>query len=106
MLTYEDFRPHDAITRAEMAKIVVSYIALIDPNRLPVSESSQCSTFKDLNQVNEELQSYIIHACQFGLMGYRSDGLTQKPHFDPNDKITRAEVATVISRMLRGNTYA
>lgn len=38
-------------------------------------------------------------------MGYYSDGKTQKSQFDPNDTITVAEVATVVSRMLRGNKH-
>jgi hypothetical protein len=38
-------------------------------------------------------------------MGYYSDGETIKESFLPNDNITRAEVATTISRMLRGNKY-
>jgi hypothetical protein len=37
-------------------------------------------------------------------MGYYFDGKTVKESFSPNDPITRAEVATVISRMLRGTT--
>jgi hypothetical protein len=37
-------------------------------------------------------------------MGYYSDGKTIKESFLPNEVITRAEVATVISRMLRGTT--
>jgi hypothetical protein len=36
-------------------------------------------------------------------MGYDFDGTTIKDKFLPNDIITRAEVATTISRMLRGN---
>jgi hypothetical protein len=38
-------------------------------------------------------------------MGYHSDGETTKEYFSPTEEITRAEVATIISRMLRGNTY-
>jgi hypothetical protein len=37
-------------------------------------------------------------------MGYYSDGETIKETFLPNEPINRAEVATTISRMLRGNT--
>jgi hypothetical protein len=38
-------------------------------------------------------------------MGYYSDGQTVKPAFNPNDTITLAEVATTISRLLRGTKY-
>jgi hypothetical protein len=38
-------------------------------------------------------------------MGYYADGETTKEYFSPTKEITRAEVATIISRMLRGNRY-
>jgi hypothetical protein len=38
-------------------------------------------------------------------MGYYSDGETVKESFSPNETITRAEVAVVISRMLWGNEH-
>jgi len=101
METYEDFRPYDAITRAEMAKIVVLYTKMITPNFLASEESIDCAFFTDLAQVNAELQAYITQSCELGLMGYYSDGETQKDAFSPNDRITRAEVATILSRMLR-----
>ncbi|MDR2190256.1 MAG: hypothetical protein LBP53_03555 [Candidatus Peribacteria bacterium] len=36
-------------------------------------------------------------------MGYYSDGKTVKSAFSPNATLTTAEVATTISRLLRGN---
>jgi hypothetical protein len=38
-------------------------------------------------------------------MGYYADGQTMKSAFKPNDTITLAEVATTLSRLLRGETY-
>jgi hypothetical protein len=115
MQTYEEFRPNDTITRAEMAKIVSLYATAFTPNKglQPLAGRdtdadmglSTCTTFTDLNQTNPELQSYIIQACKLGLMGYYSDGTTIKPAFDPNDPITVAEVATTISRLLRTTQY-
>jgi hypothetical protein len=43
--------------------------------------------------------------CQLGLMGYYSDGKTVQSAFRPNATITLAEVATIISRLLRGEIY-
>ena len=80
------------------------YIEKMMPKMQPTSKPS-CARFSDLNQVNAELQSYIVQSCELGLMGYFSDGETIKPDFSPNDTITHAEVATLLSRMLRGNTY-
>ena len=57
--------------------------------------------FTDLHRTNPELQSYIIQACELGLMGYFSDGTTQKSAFNPLAPVSQAEVAVIISRMLR-----
>jgi hypothetical protein len=70
-----------------------------------VGDNAKCSAFTDLKKVNEELQGYIIEACKLGLMGYWANGVDIKSAFSPNEIITRAEVATVLSRMLRGETY-
>jgi hypothetical protein len=102
--TYEEAKLEDGITRAEMAKIIVSYIDSSQAQN-DTDNNDKYSSFTDLNQVNAELQSYIIKACEYGLMGYYSDGETTKERFFPNGDITRAEVATIISRMLRGNIY-
>jgi hypothetical protein len=39
-------------------------------------------------------------------MGYQSDGVRMQEKFRPDDVITRAEVGTLLSRLLRGNLYA
>ncbi|MDR0651240.1 MAG: hypothetical protein LBG59_07795 [Candidatus Peribacteria bacterium] len=130
MPTLEEARMNDTITRAEMAKIlVVATFPSITP--LTKEESSApslttplmkggrseatggsntteqalqkegCQSFSDLKQVNAELQSFIIQVCQLGLMGYYADGQMLKPAFSPNASITVAEVATILSRILR-----
>jgi hypothetical protein len=107
MPTFETARLNDTITRAEMAKIIVTYADNVlgtTPSSLRDTPSITC-TFSDLNQTNEELQTYIIQACELGLMGLNADGKTPKEQFNPNDTITLAEVATIISRLLRDNTY-
>jgi hypothetical protein len=89
----------EGITRAEMAKAIVSITPAV------LRESEKCSAFSDLNQAPVPLQSSIIQSCELGLMGYWANGEDVKPAFSPNEIITRAEVATVISRTLRGETY-
>jgi hypothetical protein len=46
------------------------------------------------------LQSYIIQACELGLMGIHSDG-TPLSAFMPEKTVSRAEFGTVLSRLLR-----
>ncbi|MDR2189734.1 MAG: hypothetical protein LBP53_00630 [Candidatus Peribacteria bacterium] len=101
---------HIPLTRAEMAKMMVTITALIKErtNKLVSTgrtKKEQCSTFSDLNQANEKLQPFIIKACELGLMGLQANGITLKTHFIPNETITIAEVATILSRFLRGNKY-
>jgi hypothetical protein len=101
----------DIITRAEMAKLIVNYVTNFQVHTPAIlsNEASfdkqKCTAFIDLDQADAELQEFVIKVCEYGLMGYHSDGVTIKDMFYPNEPITRAEVATVISRMLRGTLY-
>jgi hypothetical protein len=102
------FRANDKINRAEMAKVISLYAQYFTLNKglQPLArEEIECSTFTDLDQTNSELQSYITQACELGLMGYYSDGKQIKPAFEPNANITLAEVATTVSRLLRGEAH-
>jgi hypothetical protein len=66
--------------------------------------SEQC-IFSDLNQAPADFQPFIIQACELGLMGLNADGKTPQEHFNPNETITLAEVATIVSRLLREEKY-
>jgi hypothetical protein len=104
----------DAITRAEMAKMIVKYVltplhkggsgeaagGFVDTDtntKSPLPPFTKgggetCTTFSDLDQTTTELQEYILNVCQLGLMGYYANGIDIQPSFRPNDTITRAEV--------------
>jgi hypothetical protein len=118
MPTVEQARLSDPLTRAELAKMLVVFVT--DNNNPPspegaiqhntgqrpvTPEGEKCHVFSDLTKVNAELQSFIIQVCELGLMGYYADGQTVKPAFSPTDKVTVAEIATILSRILRGETY-
>lgn len=47
-----------------------------------------------------------MQACSLGLMGYQADGVSVKANFNPHGQLTRAEVATILSRLLRGEKHA
>jgi hypothetical protein len=102
MQTYEAFRPSDAITRAEMAKILVLYVERFTNNTSSSNEA--CYQFWDIEEINSELQYYITQSCQLWLMGRNADRTEVKTLFNPNDSLSRAEVATILSRMLRWDT--
>ncbi|MDR0281793.1 MAG: S-layer homology domain-containing protein [Candidatus Peribacteria bacterium] len=99
MNSYLKARMEDKITRAEVAKIISIYAekfmdkkALLNP---------MCDRFKDLGDINVELQGYAVKACNLGLMGYWSNGVHTKEYFSPNDTITRAEIGILLSRLFR-----
>lgn len=55
--------------------------------------------FTDLGTQTEEMQTYIIQACQLGLMGVNTS------LFNPNDAVSKANFVTIFSRMLFGTMY-
>ena len=105
MNTFKKARIDDHITRAEFAKMISVYATTFKEKIPDTTKTAQCSTFKDLDKINEELQSYVIQSCELGLMGHYADGIVVQEMFRPHDGLVRAEVATVLSRLLRGNTY-
>ena len=83
-------RVSDPVTRAEFAKMVSVFAERFTEASLDVD--ADCS-FSDLDQVNDELARFAVRSCQYGIMG---QNIT---NFKPNNAISRAEVATVISRL-------
>jgi len=53
--------------------------------------------------MDSETQQYAVKACQLGLMGLKGDG-TVASTFNANDTITKAQFATILSRLVYGNT--
>ncbi len=81
------FKPENNITRAEFAKIIVSATGSIDPYAL--------SSFKDINK-DEWYYSYVSTAYSMGYITGYPDG-----SFRPNDNITRADICTIVNRVLK-----
>ncbi|MDR3169519.1 MAG: hypothetical protein LBU27_07380 [Candidatus Peribacteria bacterium] len=105
MPTFAETRTTDLITRAEMAKMISVFATKLF-QKTPNTEKPECTQFTDLNQANDDLQPYVITSCQLGLMGMNGDGIGVLEVFSPMKTITRAEVGTILSRLLRGTTYA
>ena len=81
------FKPESNITRAEFAKIIVSATGSVDPYAL--------STFKDVNS-GDWYYSYVSTAYSMGyITGYPDSS------FRPNDNITRADICTIVNRVLK-----
>lgn len=67
MDSFEKLRINDGITRAEMAKMISVYAENVLDRKIDTNKFA-CSTFQDMDEVNEELKGYIIKSCQLGLM--------------------------------------
>lgn len=60
--------------------------------------------YPDVDSKMGDLADYIQLAYQLQIMGIHHDG-TSLPYFEPNKFVTRAEFATVFSRVLYGAKY-
>lgn len=92
---------HRGLTRAEMAKMM-SVFAVKVLGKSPVLTGTV--DYKDLNEVNGDLTGYIQQAYQLQIMGIDAKG-NPIANFNPNAQVTRAEFATVLSRVLYGDKY-
>lgn len=81
------FAPQDNVTRAEFAKMLI--------RALNLENSFDTESFSDVN-TGDWFAPYVATAVQKGIIQGRS-----ADKFAPNDKITRAEMATMISRALK-----
>ncbi|MCM3494635.1 S-layer homology domain-containing protein [Paenibacillus lactis] len=97
---FEDgtFRPNDMITR-EQAMVILSKAMTITnlKARLPVQTADvTLHTFGDAAEVSAWAQSSVADSVQAGIVSGRSGTA-----LDPKDYMTRAEVATIIQRLLQ-----
>ncbi|WP_171653305.1 S-layer homology domain-containing protein [Paenibacillus foliorum] len=81
-----EFVPNGTVTRAEFAKLIV--------NTFGLENASATESFDDVND-SDWFKPYVAAAVKSGLVNGRTD-----TKFDPNGKITRAEMATIAARAL------
>lgn len=89
----------DNLTRRSAAKMMVNYaINVLDrvPNTWLVCE------FTDTSNESQEIKLYIKLACQLGIMWLKGDG-TPAARFYPQNRVTRAQFGTMLSRVLYGD---
>ena len=86
-----------------MAKIVSIY--LTDILEKKVNHQKQCTLFSDIKDITSDLHEYIIESCDLGIMGRTSDGQNAMEIFWPHDEVTKAEGATIISRIFWKHQY-
>ncbi|MFF2092367.1 S-layer homology domain-containing protein [Paenibacillus sp. NPDC058174] len=89
------FRPNASITRAE-------FVVMVMNSQGPITDSS-IPYFRDGADIGSWAQPAIAKAVRLGLVSGYEDGT-----FRPNARITRAEIAVIIGRMLKipGGSYS
>ena len=90
------------ITRAELAKMMVVFMSWMLQMQPVITDTVN---YKDINEKKLwDLTWYIQLAYQYQIMWINADWSPME-NFDPNKPVSRAEFATVLSRVLFGNTY-
>ena len=97
----EKARLADWLTRAELAKMMSQYMTKV-LWKTPVD--TEKANYADVDESLGDLADFIQTAYAYQIMWINADG-TPLENFNPNGKVTRAEYATVFSRVLYGNKY-
>ena len=101
MRTIQEARLDQPLTRAELAKIMSVY-AMKEYHLKPFKAGAV--NYKDVNADLGDLADYIQLAYQLQIMGINADG-TPIQAFEPHKLVSRAEFATVLSRVIWGNKH-
>ena len=101
MRTIQEARLGHPLTRAELAKIMSAY-AMKEYHLKPLITGA--ANYKDVNADLGDLADYIQLAYQLQIMGINADG-TPIQAFEPHKLVSRAEFATVLSRVIWGNKH-
>ena len=99
--TIQEARLDQPLTRAELAKIMSVY-AMKEYHLKPFKAGAV--NYKDVNADLGDLADYIQLAYQLQIMGINADG-TPIEAFEPHKLVSRAEFATVLSRVIWGNKH-
>jgi len=97
----DNARLSDWLTRAELAKMMSQYMTKV-LWRTPVDIEK--AEYSDVNESLWDLADFIQTAYAYKIMWINADGTPLK-NFNPKGKVTRAEYATVFSRVLFGDKY-
>lgn len=92
-----EFRPNESITREQLAVILHNYLKNYKLVRsFDLMKVNEPVKFTDEANISEWAREKVSTMQQIGLLEGRSDG-----SFDPKATVTRAEIATVIERLLK-----
>ena len=87
-----EFRPDEYATRQD---VTVALVNIIELSEIMKMQEGECG-FVDTPMIDKEYISHIGKAVSAGIISGYEDG-----RFRPHESITRAEVATLIYRLIR-----
>jgi hypothetical protein len=96
MTSIDNANMYGELTRGQLSKMISQWAE--KEMGVKADETAVCS-FTDTDTAEGDLGTYVVKACQMGLMG---QGIEK---FRPNDKVTRGEFGTVLSRAIWGDKY-
>ena len=96
MSSIDSANMYGELTRGQLAKMISNWAEKELGTK--ADETKVCS-FADAQTAEGDLAAYVKKACQMGLMGQGID------KFRPNDKVTRGEFGTTLSRAIWGTKY-
>lgn len=93
------------ITKADLAKAIVIFVQNVWWQKIVPNETCNIKKYSDYRAINPSDRYYVKAACDMGLMGWNADRKTLAYTYHPYQMVTRAQLGTIISRMLYGATY-
>ena len=96
MTSIDNANMYGELTRGQLSKMISQWAE--KEMWVKADETASCS-FSDASTAEGDLATWVVKACQMGLMG---QGINA---FRPNDKVTRGEFGTVLSRAIWGDKY-
>lgn len=92
-----EFRPDESVTREQLAVILYNYLKNYKLVRtFDTMKVNEKASFLDEANISEWAKDKVSTMQQIGLLEGRNDG-----SFDPKATVTRAEIATVIERLIK-----
>lgn len=92
-----NFGTNDPITREQIAKMIYSYREYMGYD---VSVSEELDSFLDGQFVSDFAKEYVEWAVAAGVISGKTDASTGEKYLDPQASASRAEIATMIFRLL------
>ena len=103
MPTIQKAKLNDSITREQLAKMMVQFMSKV-LDKKPIKTDTPDYDDVTVQSRWQEMYDFVTLAYQYQIMGIDANGNALKK-FKPTGTVSRAEFATVLSRVLFGDTY-